>query len=327
MNLNSLFAGIDDVRIGVIGDFCLDVYWTADMARSELSRETPHHPLPIVAERMQPGGAGNVASNLSALRPAGVEALGVIGADWRGAALTDCLRREGVSADGFVVCPNRVTNAYIKPLRRGVSDVVYEDPRLDFENFSTLPAQAEAKLIAKLASTRLDLLCVCDQMRFGAITPAVRDKICEMGRAGLPVLVDSRERAGLYRDVIIKPNESEAAHAVGRALSLEETARALSAGTRKPVLLTLGARGCLVWENNRPCYVPARRVEPPIDVCGAGDTFLSALACALAAGANLTDAAEFANAAASVSVQKLHTTGTASREEIERAMSAQKGRT
>ena len=56
-------------RIGVIGDFCLDVYWHADMTKSELSRETPHFPLPIVQERLSPGGAGNVVANLLALKP------------------------------------------------------------------------------------------------------------------------------------------------------------------------------------------------------------------------------------------------------------------
>ena len=54
-------------RIAVIGDFCLDVYWHADMTKSELSRETPHFPLPIVQERLSPGGAGNVVMNLLAL--------------------------------------------------------------------------------------------------------------------------------------------------------------------------------------------------------------------------------------------------------------------
>ena len=61
-------------RIGVIGDFCLDVYWHADMTKSELSRETPHFPLPIVQERLSPGGAGNVVANLLALKPKKVEA-------------------------------------------------------------------------------------------------------------------------------------------------------------------------------------------------------------------------------------------------------------
>ena len=49
-------------RFAVLGDFCLDIYWHADMQKSELSRETPHYPLPIVQERMSAGGAGNVAA-------------------------------------------------------------------------------------------------------------------------------------------------------------------------------------------------------------------------------------------------------------------------
>ena len=48
MTLDAIFSGIDRARVGVIGDFCLDVYWLADMTRSELSRETPHFPLPVV---------------------------------------------------------------------------------------------------------------------------------------------------------------------------------------------------------------------------------------------------------------------------------------
>lgn len=79
-------------RIGVIGDFCLDVYWHADMTKSELSRETPHFPLPIVQERLSPGGAGNVVMNLLALKPKAVHAVGVFG-DRGGISVGD--RRQG----------------------------------------------------------------------------------------------------------------------------------------------------------------------------------------------------------------------------------------
>lgn len=53
--LQKLLQGIDRARIGLIGDLCLDMYWLADMKLSELSRETPHYPLPIVEERFSPG--------------------------------------------------------------------------------------------------------------------------------------------------------------------------------------------------------------------------------------------------------------------------------
>ncbi len=61
MSLLPLFSKLDTLRVAVLGDFCLDMYWHADMRRSVLSRETPHFPLPVVKERFSPGGAGNVA--------------------------------------------------------------------------------------------------------------------------------------------------------------------------------------------------------------------------------------------------------------------------
>ena len=45
--LEQLLANVDNARIGLIGDLCLDMYWIANMKISELSRETPHHPLPV----------------------------------------------------------------------------------------------------------------------------------------------------------------------------------------------------------------------------------------------------------------------------------------
>ena len=70
------FEQIKKLKVGIIGDFCLDVYWTAEMKKSELSRETPHYPLPVVEERMSAGGAGNVAVNVSSLGVGKVYAIG-----------------------------------------------------------------------------------------------------------------------------------------------------------------------------------------------------------------------------------------------------------
>lgn len=317
MDLKAIFSGIDSARIGVIGDFCLDAYWIADMTRSELSREVPHFPLPIVEERMSPGGAGNVACNVAALKPKKVYAIGMTGVDWRGMALRGALTDAGVDVRWFLSSPRRVTPAYIKPLRTGLSHVIYEDPRLDFEDRSPMHPDDEQTLIEALDSIDVDVLCVCDQMRFGCITPAVREKICEMGSRGMKIIVDSRDRIGEYRNVIVKPNEVEAARAVGSDASYEEIAVLLSRKTAMPAIITLGEQGCLVCENGAVTAVSARKVVPPIDICGAGDTFLSALACAQAAGVGLAESAGFANAASSITIKKINQTGTASREELE----------
>lgn len=313
-------------RIGVIGDFCLDVYWQADMTKSELSRETPHFPLPIVQERLSPGGAGNVVMNLLALEPMSVAAIGVFGDDWRGAALRDLLKKAGADVSGVVTDATRVTNTYVKPLRKGFAEnVVYEDPRLDFTNYDPLGKATEKKLIAALEKLvkKIDILCVCDQMPFGCITPAVREKIISLGKKGLVVIVDSRDRIGLYTDAIVKPNEIESARAFKGAIpetAFEKLAVALERRTGRPAIVTAGDKGCYVSERGKVMHVKACKVTGEIDFCGAGDTFLSGLAASTAAGFKLADAATIACCCSAVTIKKLKTTGTANRAELVQAL-------
>jgi len=321
--LASSLSRFCNARVAVLGDFCLDIYWHADMRKSELSRETPHFPLPIVQERLNPGGAGNVTANLLALEPKSVSCLGIFGTDWRGDALKKLLIERGADVSGIVTDSTRQTDTYIKPLRRGISDVVYEDPRLDFTNYSTLSPETEAKLIEELEklSGKIDVLCVSDQMPFGCVSTAIREKIIELCGKGLTAIVDSRDRIGLYRNVIVKPNDIEAARALGVTgspdiESLKKMSAQLSARTGRPAIITAGENGCIVYENGEAVHIPAFDVTGEIDFCGAGDTFLSGVACATAAGFSLAEAATIACAASAVTIKKLKTTGTANRAEL-----------
>lgn len=322
LELEGLLKAASKGRVGLIGDLCLDAYWTADMRKSCLSRETPHFPLPVMQERYSAGGAGNVACNISALKPGKLVTLGVVGTDWRGRLLCDTLREQGVDTGNILSVPDRITNTYIKPLRQGISQVVYEDPRLDFENYSPLPLEAEQQLLERLeqAASEIDVLCVSDQMDYGCITPRIRQYICQLGKSGLTVLVDSRSRVGDYSQVIVKPNEVEAGRALGQTLETLEDAerlcRLLSERNERPAVITLGDRGSMLCADGETVHSPAHPVEPPVDFCGAGDSFLSGLGVFLAAGATLRQAVEAATLCSAVTVKKLNTTGTASAEEL-----------
>lgn len=332
-SLPALFDAMDGVRMGVVGDFCLDVYWRADMRLSDLSRETPHHPLPVTSERFSPGAAGNVAVNAAALGVRQVKAFGMTGEDWRADPLLDALAERGVDAGSMLRSPARVTNAYIKPYRFGHGDVEYEDPRIDFENRTLPNPDEEAALLQLLenAAYSMDVLCVCDQLAYGCVTPAVRNWLARQSANGLKVIVDSRDRAALYPGALIKPNALEAAR-TAQALGLLPTdaapaeedlqamsriAQGLAAHTGHPCILTLGAMGCLLAEDSEVYHQPAFPTPPPVDICGSGDAFLAALACAWGAGALLRDAITLACCAASVTVGKVGTTGSASRTEIQ----------
>jgi ribokinase len=100
---------------------------------------------------------------------------------------------------------------------------------------------------------------------------------------------------------LLTPNASEAERLTGEA-SEEAAARALHARTGAPVLVTLGARGALLFDGGSS-LLPAPAVDA-VDTTGAGDTVNGALAAELAAGRALGEAARFALAAAALSTRR-----------------------
>jgi len=321
----SILERIKDVKICLIGDVCLDLYWRADMKRSRLSRETPHYPLPVIEETYTPGGGGNVINNIHTLDVKKLISISAIGPDWRGYLLTNWMEQHGIDTSGLLCRETGVTPCYCKPIRTGISDVAYEDPRLDFENYAQLSPEDENKLLCALdaAAEQVDIIAVSDQCLHGVITPRIRNRLTELGQR-LPVVVDSRDKLTAYHGVILKPNEVEAALAIGKDitgldLSMEafsQIGTALQSKNGCPVIVTLGALGALWCEDGICRLAPTAQATPPTDIVGAGDTFLSAFCCAYAACKDGPKALAFANLASGVTVKKIGTTGTASREEI-----------
>ncbi|HEY63386.1 MAG TPA: hypothetical protein G4O02_02330 [Caldilineae bacterium] len=325
--LDKLLSTVTRIRVLLVGDLCLDAYWYADMTRSELSRETPRFPLPIVREAYSPGGAANVAANLVALGVGHVQAIGVLGCDWRGDILTRALTDRGVDLSAVIRSPQRTTPTYIKPIRQGYGGVEQEDSRLDFQDFEPLPADLEDAVIEALrgAVSTADAVVIGDQLDPGVVTPRVREALIEMATADprRPFVVDSRKHIGEFRAMILKPNELELAQAMApdRVGSLdrstiEEMGRALARQAGCPCFVTVGADGALLCREDAVVHLPAAPVRPPLDIVGAGDAFLAAVGAALAAGATLEEAGSLGNLAAAVVVEKLNQTGTASPDEL-----------
>jgi len=156
------------------------------------------------------------------------------------------------------------------------------------------------------------------------VTERVRAGLCVLARAYAHVVfaADSRERAGLFQDVILKPNAREVVRAVqpgGDAAdrrSVEACGLALARKTRKPVAITLGADGILLVDAGRIEHVTTRPASGAIDPVGAGDSVMAGLVSALCAGAALREAAHIGNLVASVTIRQIGTTGSASPEQV-----------
>jgi len=320
----------EKLRIGVLGDFCLDRYLEIDPARTETSIETGLPVHNVVNVRQQPGGAGTIVNNLSALGIGTIYPIGFAGMDGEGFELCAALKRvRSVDLSFFLQTDERRTFTYCKPLIIHPGKSPVELNRLDSKNWTPTPDSVDRVLRDHVSSAAesLDAMIVLDQVdvpETGVVTRNVQTTVGKLVKLHphLPILADSRRGLRGYPPVIFKMNASELAAltGTGRELNLDEIkseAVTLAGKNGQTVLVSLAARGILgASAEGDVCHIAALPVRGEIDIVGAGDAVSANLAAAMAAGASLAEALELANAAASVVIHKLGTTGTASVGEI-----------
>jgi rfaE bifunctional protein kinase chain/domain len=322
--LEHILRRLPGLHLAVVGDLFLDRYLEIDAALTEPSLETGLDAYQVTRVRSLPGAAGTVINNLSALGVGKVSVVAVIGDDGEGYELRQALRRLPCVDDSRVLGrEDRRTPTYTKPLLCSTNSAPRELNRLDIKNRTLLPVGAEDRILEALKNLwpTVDALVVVDQVseaECGVITSRVREHLAKSGTAHPDklILADSRERIGLFGAVALKPNLCECRRAFPQAGEDDRAILALVEATGRPVFCTHGEKGILLKDprlgTGPPLRVPAYPVTGEIDVVGAGDSTSAGIASAVAAGASLQEAAAFGNLVASITIQQLGTTGTAS---------------
>ncbi len=307
--LARLLDRLPGAAVTVVGDFAADEYVFGETER--VSREAPVLIVRYESSELKAGCAGNAALNLAALGVK-VRAVGVVGEDALGAALTDVLARGGVDVSGLVRVGGRPTEAKTRVLAGGRSTRRQQMLRIDRAPSEPLPARAEKALVQELArAARRAGAILASDYGSGAVGPAVKEALRRLRRDGLPVCADSRYALPTFHGLtMVKPNEVELEAASGRAVAgpggLERAARALLRKVRCEMLLvTRGRNGMSLFRAGRaPVHVPAYGAMDAVDVTGAGDTVAAAFTAGLAAGGDPVDAARLANVAGALVVRK-----------------------
>ena len=322
--LEACLAAIGRARVTVFGDFCIDAYWLIDRDDSELSVET-HLPVRRVRQqRYSLGGAGNVVANLVDLGVAEVHAVTPAGDDVFGRQMRQMLDALGVDTTGVVTDAEWQTLVYAKPC---IGEA--EQNRMDFGAFNRVSDALADALAERLdaAAGASDVVILNQQVPTGVSPAAVIERVNAVvaQRPKVTFLVDSRHRAEMYEGGVLKLNAHEAGRLLGERRPLDERIPAAAARdlaerirrrTGRPVFVTRGENGLIVADEGGLHEVSGIQVLGPTDPVGAGDTVTSALAAVLAVGGDALTAARLANIAASVTVRKLQTTGTATPAEI-----------
>ncbi len=305
----------EKVAVLVVGDVMLDRFWTGGT-----HRVSPEAPVPVVkvSEHVcRAGGAGNVAVNIAALGGT-VTLAGLCGEDEAARLLRKAVEEAGVT---WAVCPSAPeTIVKLRVLSRHQQLL-----RMDFEQSLERFADDMFTAFVKARLSDINTVVFSDYAK-GTLTN-VTELIGACRAAGKIILVDPKGNdLARYRGAtLLTPNLSEFEAVVGHCASEEEL---ITKGIAlrdsldlQALLITRSERGMTLLEKGHdPLTLPARAREV-FDVTGAGDTVISVLAAALAAGESLAAATALANAAAGVVVGKV---GTASvtREELNAALRA-----
>jgi rfaE bifunctional protein kinase chain/domain len=303
------------LRALVIGDICLDRWCYYDPALSILSVETGITRIAVTQTISTPGAGGTIANNLAALQVGRVSVLGAVGDDGHGFELRKALAQRGIRDELLVEAPGRLTFTYTKLIHRatGLEDL----PRVDFIYEPDLEAEREVLRRLPDAVDEHHLILISDQAETdtgGVVTTAVRELLADLATTypEKVFLADSRRRVDLFRHVSLKPNWREAGEWTTDLIRLRHH-------TRAPVLfVTRGGEAVHVVDSQGESIVSVRKVENPVDVCGAGDSFAAGAAAALFVTGDAVRAAEFGNRIAGITITKPGT-GTASPEEVRNA--------
>jgi len=326
--LDEILSRFGDLNIAVVGDFFLDKYLELDPGLAEASLETGLTAHQVVAVRNQPGAAGTVVANLCALGAGRVRCLGFVGDDGEGYDLRRGLEAIGADPSGLLVRADCFTPTYCKPMVREAGRV-RELERFDTKNRRSTPPEVEEEIVSRLrrAAREVQGVIALDQVQeaeCGVITTRVRAALAELAEAHPKVVWfgDSRTRVGEYRNLTVKSNREETCRAAHpwrpshRGTEIGPCAMALARRTGRPAYVTVGAEGIVFATAEEARHVSGVPVTGEVDIVGAGDSATAALVASLCAGGDPLEAALVANLVASITIQQLGTTGTATPDQV-----------
>ena len=332
--LESFLNHFPNLRIAVVGDFFLDKWLEIDRSLDELSVETGLTAYQVIKKRLYAGAAGTVLSNLAALEIGKLYAIGFLGDDGEGFEMLRILRGMGIDTEHLSQYVDVMTPTYTKPVfvtKEGRDISIEETNRLDHKNIRPTPKEIENRIITSIREIagNVDAMIVSDQLvveGYGVITERVREALMEIGEQypNLVLYADSRAFINKFRNMIVKCNNLEAAKLFYPSEEIgldraEECLKKLTAETGRKVFISCGSKGVMTHDaGGQTILIPAPVLPPEvkIDIVGAGDACTSGIVSALCCGATNDEAAFVGNLAASITIQVIGTTGTASRAQV-----------
>ena len=293
---DQISSSFSQQSILVIGDVMLDKFMWGNA-----SRISPEAPVPIISVNKishSPGGAANVALNLSKLS-ANVQILGIVGDDNEGAILEDTLLKNGVKTQ-FITDAKISTTTKTRIIAHGQQVV-----RTDYEDIRDVNSDQIKFLkdiLYKIIS-EIDAIIIQDYNKGLLVKDSIKAILEISSEKNIPVYVDpKKDNFFAYNKIrLFKPNLFEFESAINfkeQDKSFEDLGKDLRKKINAEILMvTRSEEGVTLFtdKNVQTISTKARKVH---DVSGAGDTAISAFVLADLCGANIEESAMISNYAA-----------------------------
>jgi len=301
-------SAIGKANILILGDIMLDEYLFGVVNR--ISPEAPVPVVEITSDRFLLGGAANVAANIRALGDEPL-LLGTAGEDEASVRLNQLLKEKRISSRYVVTDRTRRTTIKTRVIANNQQVV-----RADRETVHELDLETEKRVFNRFLSVAYEVRAVIiSDYGKGVITRSLLEKVIDVCiEKDIFVAVDPKETHfhNYKRVSVITPNHHEAGFAYGRRIRNEDDLAEVGNGLlkklqAKSILITRGADGMSLFrEGSEATHIPtfAHKVY---DVTGAGDTVIATFVSAIAAGADLAEAAIMANAGAGLTIAEVGT--------------------
>jgi len=278
-----------DIKVLLIGDFMIDHYIIG-----QSNRISPEAPVPVVVSEEEyfiPGGAGNVAMNLSSMG-ANVTCLGAIGDDIWGKKLLSILENNSININEIKIIQNHPTT-----LKQRIYSNGKQVARIDKERVIDFKSDFLSRNINNYD------VCIFSDYNKGVIKDI---KI----NTDMVIVDPKKDDFSLYKNAhIITPNLNELQRATEIDIQDDQSIidtcnKLIKENNFTYIIAKKGAEGmAIIGKNNFVKHIKPHHIENP-DVTGAGDTVISALSIAYAQTKDIEFSAKIANAAAAIVVGK-----------------------
>ncbi len=304
-----VIQNMKDAPVLVVGDIMLDrfVYGSVD----RISPESPVPVLSVTRENVMLGGAGNTLTNLIHLGCAG-KILSIIGSDNEGKKIKSLAKKQNIDVEGLIQSGKRSSIVKTRFLA-GHQQLL----RTDYECIEDISQDLVDDLLGEAEKILPDVkVMIISDYGKGVLTSSFLNSLIALAKDnGVMVLVDPKGMDySKYRGAdIVTPNKKELSEATNNMkVDTDEQVIEAAQYLRKTsgitaVVSTRSQDGMSIIQEDSISHIRSASDIEVFDVSGAGDSVIATIAAALAAGANIEQAASLSNMAGSIVVSKVGT--------------------